>query len=239
VIGQGLVGPHSASAAELKERVEAERAGQPHLILRDGDEQQRIIRLPDDRARLTIGRASECDLALTWDSRASRVHAELERVGPGWAVVDGGLSRNGSFLNGERLHDRRRLKDRDLLRFGETVVLYREPAPATGGGQRQTTMLSTGVAAPVRVSPAQKAVLRALCRPFAEGDAFATPATNNEIAAELYLSLDAVKGHLRALFAKFELEGLPQNEKRLRLVERALQSGAITTADLREDPAGR
>ena len=36
------------------------------------------------------------------------------------------------------------------------------------------------------VSPAQRRVLVALCRPFKEGAAFATPATNQQIAAELH-----------------------------------------------------
>ena len=71
-----------------------------------------------------------------------------------------------------------------------------------------------------------------LCRPYKDGAAFASPATNQEIAEELFLSVDAVKTHLRVLFAKFGIEGLPQNQKRARLVERAFNSGAITGRDL-------
>jgi pSer/pThr/pTyr-binding forkhead associated (FHA) protein len=230
-----LVGPHSATAAELKQRLDAERGGWPFLIFRDGESEQRLLRLPAERSRLTVGRSDECDIAFPWDSRCSRVHAELEAVGPGWAVADGGLSRNGTFLNGERLRERKRLKDGDLLRFGQTAVVYRQPPLGTHG--QTETVLAKDLPGPDKVSPAQKAVLLALCRPFADGDAFATPATNNEIAAELFLSLDAVKGHLRALFAKFELENLPQNEKRLRLAERALHTGAVSPSELREKPA--
>jgi DNA-binding NarL/FixJ family response regulator len=75
-------------------------------------------------------------------------------------------------------------------------------------------------------------VLVALCRPFKEGAAFATPATNQEIADELTLSVDAVKTHLRALFEKFGVEALPQNQKRVALVERALQSGLVSEREL-------
>jgi DNA-binding NarL/FixJ family response regulator len=82
------------------------------------------------------------------------------------------------------------------------------------------------------VSPGQKRVLVALCRPFKEGAAFATPATNQQIADELTLSVDAVKTHLRALFEKFGVEDLPQNQKRVALVERALQSGIVSERDL-------
>ena len=58
------------------------------------------------------------------------------------------------------------------------------------------------------------------------------PATNAEIAAELHLSVDAVKTHLRALFEKFELADAPQSSKRLALVQRALQTGLIAERDL-------
>jgi hypothetical protein len=78
----------------------------------------------------------------------------------------------------------------------------------------------------------QRAVLIALCRPFKHGGTYAVPTPNQRIAAELFLSQDAVKTHLRALFAKFDVEDLPQNQKRLRLVERALQSGVVRDHDL-------
>jgi hypothetical protein len=236
----GLSGPHTASAHELKARLDAERDGAPFLVLRDGDGVQVIRALAEDTDRLVVGRSGECDLALTWDEGVSRVHAQLERVGPGWALVDGGLSRNGSFVNGERVHDRRRLSDGDTLRFGETAVLYR-----AAGRQRSTarsTAVIGGLPGPDDVSPAQRAVLRVLCRPFAEGADWAKPATNRMIADELVVTPDAVKRHLRALFAKFGVDDLPQNEKRLRLAQRALASGAVTAAELREPalrpPAG-
>ena len=72
----------------------------------------------------------------------------------------------------------------------------------------------------------------ALCRPYREGSAYATPATNQQVADEVFLSVDAVKTHLRTLFSKFGVEDLPQNQKRVKLVELALQSGAITPRDL-------
>jgi len=72
-----------------------------------------------------------------------------------------------------------------------------------------------------RVKPVRK-VTRVVIRERAyERD----PATNQQIADELFLSLDAVKTHLRMLFHKFGIEDLPQNQKRARLVEMALQFG--------------
>jgi DNA-binding NarL/FixJ family response regulator len=68
-------------------------------------------------------------------------------------------------------------------------------------------------------------------RPYGSSD-LATPATNSEIAGELYLSVDAVKAHLRTLFALFGLEHLPQNQKRSVLALRALQDGVVSRREL-------
>jgi hypothetical protein len=79
----------------------------------------------------------------------------------------------------------------------------------------------------VRLTDTQLGILAALCRPIAAGNADATPATDQEIADEVFLSVDAVKGHLRALYRKFEIEDLPQNQKRARLVELAIEGGYL------------
>ena len=84
----------------------------------------------------------------------------------------------------------------------------------------------------LQLTDTQRRVLLALCRPYRDGDSFATPATNQQIAAEVCLSVDAVKTHLRTLFAKFELGELPQNQKRARLAEVVLQFGVISQRDL-------
>ena len=58
-------------------------------------------------------------------------------------------------------------------------------------------------------------MLIALCRPLRDGGTFATPASNQQIAEELLLSLDTVKMHLRTLFAAFELtDAAPEPEAR-------------------------
>jgi DNA-binding NarL/FixJ family response regulator len=77
----------------------------------------------------------------------------------------------------------------------------------------------------------QREVLTALARPY-KHDEFASPATNQDIADELHLSVDAVKSHLRTLFQRFGIEHLPQNQKRARLVAEALQLGVIAVRDL-------
>ncbi len=82
------------------------------------------------------------------------------------------------------------------------------------------------------LSPAQRRVLVALCRPFKDASGHGIPATNQQIADELVVSVDAVKANLRALFDRFEVGDLPQNAKRARLVELALKSGAVTLREL-------
>ncbi len=216
----------STTAAELKEQIEAEREGLPFLVLRDGDDSQRIVTPADTRA--TVGRSEAADVSLPWDSEVSHVHAELLRVGDAWTVSDDGLSRNGTYINGERVTGRRRLRDGDVLRVGGTEIRFRAP------GEKELAQTSIAIDVPpaADLSEAQRRVLIALCRPFKESGAHTTPATNQQIAGELFLSVDAVKGHLRVLFAKFDLEDLPQNVKRAKLVERALTSGAVTPREL-------
>jgi hypothetical protein len=221
---------HQASAAELKARIKAEREGQAFLIFRDGAGDQRVVQLRPEHSPLRLGRSPECDLRLDWDPEVSRVHAELQCLGGDWALVDDGLSRNGSFVSGERAAGRRRLHDGDELMLGATRLVFRRPPRTSGGG---TTRASGAHIAAVAVSDAQRRVLVALCRPFGEHRGLATPATNHEIASELFLTVAAVKTHLRALFHHFGIEDLAQNEKRLRLVELALQSGLVTDHDLR------
>jgi pSer/pThr/pTyr-binding forkhead associated (FHA) protein len=176
---------------------------------------------------MTIGRGAECDLALGWDSKVSRVHAELRRVGGEWLLIDNG-SRNGTFLNEAPLVRRQRLKPLDQIRVGSTAIVFRSPVPV---GTTSTDAADVRVS--VGVTPAQRRVLVALCQPYEEGASSSSPATNRQIADELFLSVPAVKTHLRALFRLFELDHLPQNEKRARLAKLAIATGTVTSTDLR------
>ena len=66
-------------------------------------------------------------------------------------------------------------------------------------------------------------MLIALCRPFKDST-YATPATNQQIADELVVSVDAVKSTLRALFEVFGVDALPQNQKRASLALQAMRT---------------
>jgi hypothetical protein len=218
----------AASAPELKAQIEAERVGRPFLVFRDGDDEQRIVTVEQGATELWVGRGDSADLRLGWDEEVSALHAQIAVVRDECTVVDDGLSRNGSFVNEERVHGRRRLRDGDAIRFGRTTVVYRRP----GDGAPEATAIATEMPGAATVSPAQRKVLVALCRPYKEGGSFATPATNQEIGDELHLSVDAVKTHMRALFEKLGVGDLPQNQKRVALAERALQTGAVKSREL-------
>jgi pSer/pThr/pTyr-binding forkhead associated (FHA) protein len=204
----------------VKARLDAERRGTPFLLYRDGDGAQVVVALTGG---LTVGRREESDVALTWDSEVSRLHAQLEPVGRDWTVIDDGLSRNGTHVNGERVNGRRRLRDGDRIVFGETPVMFRAPGDAEVDS---TAAVSLGSGASVMLTEAQRRVLVALCRPLKDS-AYAAPATNREIAEEVHLSVDAVKAHLRVVFERFGLDELPQNQKRARLAAVALVNGVV------------
>jgi pSer/pThr/pTyr-binding forkhead associated (FHA) protein len=171
---------------------------------------------------VTIGRGAASDVALPWDAEASRVHASLERIGDEWTLVDDGRSRNGSFVDGERVHGRRRLRDGDAIVIGRTAIVFRSPTER----ESLRTATSARPAPAPRVSEAQLRVLTALCRPYAESS-FAVPASNRQIAEELVIGIETVKTHMSALFEAFALGDLPQHQKRATLAQRARELGVV------------
>jgi len=198
----------------------------PYLALWGDRAEQRCWPL---RGRVvTIGRALAADVVVEADLTVSRVHTTLELVAGTWTVTDDGLSRNGTYLNGRRVAGRAPLHDRDEIRVGSVLLIFCAPAEAAG----PPTLIGSPLLAADRLTPSQRAVLLALCRPYGDGRPFASPASNQQIADELYLSVDAVKTHLRAVFHRLGLEHLPQNAKRTHLAELALRCGLVSTREL-------
>jgi pSer/pThr/pTyr-binding forkhead associated (FHA) protein len=105
----------------------AQRLGDPYLVWKDMHSRQQVLSLRDGWEKVTIGRGSGADVSLPWDEEVSRVHVELVRIGDDWAADDDGLSRNGTFVNEERIERRRRLMDGDSLRVGATVISFNAP----------------------------------------------------------------------------------------------------------------
>ena len=198
-----------------------ERQGIPFIVYRDDQDAQVIQVLDTSGHRVTVGRGDGCDVRLGWDTKVSRLHAELVCAGDEWTVTDNGLSRNGTTVGGEPVRGQRRLRDGDLIEFGHTVVAFRDPRHTDVGA----TAPLTGRVTP-KLSDGDLDVLRALGRPLLS-DPFAAPAPNAEIAGELHLSIAAVKSRLHSLFERFDIDDLPQNQKRATLAAHALRSGLV------------
>jgi DNA-binding NarL/FixJ family response regulator len=109
--------------------------------------------------------------------------------------------------------------------FGNTYVSYHGPTHDS-----ISTARTPDAAGPESIPERKRRVLIALCRPIFEGTS-ETPATNPQIAAELHVALDTVKGTLRELFDQFGLGSFPQNEKRTRLVRIVRERGILKPHD--------
>ena len=72
---------------------------------------------------LTFGRAGDNTAVLDGDDYASTHHARVEATRDGVWLVDLG-STNGTWVNGEQLDGRRRLRDGDVVRIGQTELRY-------------------------------------------------------------------------------------------------------------------
>lgn len=219
---------HSLSARELKEVLAAERTGKPLLVFRNPKAGLGLFLLDSGGQALTVGRRSEMDLPIAWDSEVSGLHAELQGLGDEWTIVDDGLSRNGTYVNGQRVSGRQRLRDGDRIRIGRTILAYSH----TRSVPVEETTPAGDASGLQQLTDPQRRVLIALCRPYRDAGSYATPASNPQIASEVFLSVDTVKANLRTLFNRFGLAELPQNQKRARLAEMALEFGIISQRDL-------
>lgn len=89
---------------------------------------------------VTIGRGPEVDVSLPWDPNVSSLHAEARCVGGHWVITDEGISRNGTFVNGDRLSGRRRIRHGDAIRVGHTTLAF---ADAKGRRRESSTVVDT------------------------------------------------------------------------------------------------
>ncbi len=199
------------TGSELQAMQAAERDGRPFLYWRDQADQLQFLMLLPDSPRVKIGRRETADVPLPWDGQVSRLHATLVPAGDDWTVVDED-STNGTWVNGSRVSGRKRLHNKDHLIVGETRVDYSGAAHGS-----VSTARVPGSRGEIELTQRKRKVLIALCRPvFVDGAT--TPATNPQIADELHVAVDTVKGTLKELFEQFGLTELVQNEKRSQLV---------------------
>jgi predicted component of type VI protein secretion system len=100
------------------------------MIVSSGKSAGRAIAIK--RNKLLIGRAEECDVR-PLSEEVSRRHCSIV-VGPGDVWVEDLGSRNGTFVNGNRIGEKTRVTDGDLVRIGslELRVSISDPAARAG-----------------------------------------------------------------------------------------------------------
>lgn len=83
----------------------------------------------------TLGRAPDNSIAIADGSVSSR-HARILRTPEGFTVEDL-QSRNGTFVNGEQVTDKRLLADGDLIRLGKIIMTFNVAREAKTGDKTQ------------------------------------------------------------------------------------------------------
>jgi pSer/pThr/pTyr-binding forkhead associated (FHA) protein len=174
-----------------------------------------------DSERTTVGSHQSNDVVVDSDG-VSRVHAVFERFGDTWTVRDLG-SRNGTFVNGARIIGEQALHSGDEILLGRLRLLFHGPARGAE---------TAAIAEPPPLTPRERDVLVALCRPLLTGDAFTEPASTRAIAAELVVSDAAVKQHLSRLYDKSDVS-THDERRRVQLANAAVARGAVKLGDLR------
>ncbi len=80
---------------------------------------------------VVIGRQPYCDVVLT-NGAVSREHAKLTKTSRGWVIEDL-QSRNGVWVNGRRIGDRRLLlANKDLIQLGEASLIFLSDSESAG-----------------------------------------------------------------------------------------------------------
>jgi hypothetical protein len=175
-----------------------------------------VIRLRPDVT--TIGRGRSVDVRLDHPS-VSKLHAEIVRRGPYAYVSDLGLSRHGTRVNG-RVVAQRLLENGDVLSFGADRCRI-------GGLAVEDALPEAELrrsAAP-ELTRREIDVVAALCKPALSDDAFVTPATAKDIAADLVVTEAAVKQHLLRLYQKLKIAEGPN--RRVRLANEVVARGLV------------
>jgi pSer/pThr/pTyr-binding forkhead associated (FHA) protein len=181
--------------------------------------------------RVTVGKSSTNRVSLDHDSTVSRVHAVLENLGFAWSVRDVG-SRNGTYLNGEKISAERVLRSGDELRVGKSRLVFWEVKDTEESTAGEATVSVTPSQPPPRLTRRELEVLVVLCRPLVSDDPFPEAVSVRQMAQELFVTEAAVKQHLQNLYDKFAVP--PEGERRVRLANEAIRRGAVTLAMLRD-----
>src|SRR4051812_32344596 len=187
--------------------------------------------IPLGSERVTVGKSSSNVVSLDHDTTVSRLHAVLENLGFAWSVRDVG-SRNGTYLNGEKISAERVLRSGDELRVGKSRLIFWEVKEGDEATAGEATISAAPTQLPPPLTRRELEVLVVLCRPLVSDDPFPAAASVRRMAQELFVTEAAIKQHLQNLYDKFAIP--TEGERRVRLANEAIRRGAVTLAMLRE-----
>src|SRR5690349_2437309 len=114
--------------------------------------------VPLSGQRLTLGKASTNDVALDHDETVSRLHAVLENLGFAWSIRDLG-SRNGTYINGEKITAERVLRSGDEVKVGKTKLIFWEVKQSGDGRLDEETVTAQPAELPPRLTRREVDVL--------------------------------------------------------------------------------
>jgi pSer/pThr/pTyr-binding forkhead associated (FHA) protein len=179
--------------------------------------------LDDAHGPYSVGKNAENDIVVDGDQAISRLHARLERMGPGWCISDLG-STNGTFVNENRVVHSRAVHDGDVIRLGRTHLTLRDRKSGADG-------TTEPMRSPPELTKTERRVLIELCRPSMSGKALTPPASVETIAKALIVGSAAVRQHLGHLYDKFDIQAEEGESRRVRLANEAIETGAVTPKD--------
>lgn len=166
-----------------------------HLLLTNGAER---IRFALDRERVSIGRSPENDIVLDNEPTISRFHAVLERNGDRWLLRDLG-SRNGTWLNGERVTDAMPFESADEARIGD-YVLRVQLQPELGQTLDASDLRAAREVINLGLSPRELDVIRLVAQGLSD----------QAIGEQLFISVKTVHSHLDRIRDKIGLRRRPE-----------------------------
>lgn len=133
---------HLATWSQIAEQIEAFYGPKLIGVLPTGEK----LRYRIDQPEIEIGKASHNNIVIA-DPTVSNTHAILLARDGGYSIVDLG-SRNGTFVNGERLSTHARtLRHGDSVQLGQTVLTFRNSGETT---ENVTATLSADVLEEIR-----------------------------------------------------------------------------------------
>ncbi|MEZ4295048.1 MAG: sigma 54-interacting transcriptional regulator [Polyangiaceae bacterium] len=179
--------------------------------------------IPLDNGPVFLGRANEDGVVHIDDSGISRRHVRVERVQWGVQITDLD-SRNGTFVDGQRITRERIFTQPRVVRIGRTVLqLVRDIAPFVRGKMR--------VAGATHIGPSMARVHERIAEAASEGDSmlFIGPSgTGKEVCAKTFHAASGRTGSLVAVNCATIPSGLA--ERLLFGTKRGAYSGANTDA---------